>query len=296
MTRDASSPPARTGAEDCPLCGGPSRLRFRTYGFGIRDCGACGHRFAEVPATDDHVERIYGDDYFEGGGAGYRGYLSEGPLLRDRGRWYGRLLARHARPGRALDVGSAAGFWLAGLVDEGWDGSGIEPNAKMAEHGRTVLGLDVRAGTLEGLDVREGFDLVALIQVVAHLRDVRRAVEAAVRAIRPGGLLLVETWDRDSWSARCLGRHWHEYSPPSVLHWFSADGLRGLGRDLGLREIGRGRPAKRLLVSHAKSLLRYKYGDSAAGRVLLRVVDFVPDGLSIPYPGDDLFWMLFRKP
>jgi SAM-dependent methyltransferase len=296
VTRPSSTGGGRDGEARCPLCSGPSRPRFAKHGVGIRDCERCGHRFADLPAGDDHVARTYGDDYFAGGGAGYRDYLAEGPILRDRGRWYARLLARHAAPGRALDVGCAAGFWLAGLVDAGWSGSGIEPNARMAAHARDVLGLDVRAGALEGLDARAAFDLVSLIQVVAHLRDVRGTLAVAARAVKPGGHLLVETWDRDSLSARWLGRHWHEYSPPSVLHWFSADSLSRLGAELGLVELGRGRPRKRLLAGHAKSLLAHKYGDSGLGRAFLSVVAVVPDSLSLPYPGDDLFWMLFSKP
>ena len=68
--------------------------------------------------------RVYRDDYFNGGGAGYSDYASEAEMLRGRGRDYGFKLARHARPGRMLDVGAAAGFILQGFVDQGWSGIG----------------------------------------------------------------------------------------------------------------------------------------------------------------------------
>lgn len=277
----------------CPLCGSTSRRRFAKHGFWIRDCERCGHRFAELDAGSDHVARTYGDDYFEGGGAGYSDYLAEGPILRERGVWYARLLARHMPPGKVLDVGSAAGFWLEGLLASGFQGKGIEPNAKMAAHARG-RGLDVETGTIEDLDPSERYDLVSMIQVVAHFVDVRRALERAVEMVRPGGFLIVETWNRASWSARILGQSWHEYSPPSVLHWFTPDSLARFARELALREVARGRPRKRIGAGHAKSLLRYKYGSSAA-RLLLRPLDLVPDALSVPYPADDLFFMLLRR-
>jgi SAM-dependent methyltransferase len=282
-------------ARPCPLCAAPSLRRFQAHGHWIRDCTRCRHRFAEIEPAPDHVARVYGDDYFQAGGAGYAGYLDEGRLLRERGRWYGRLLARSLANGTVLDVGSAAGFWLAGLADCGFTVRGIEPNATMAAHARERLGLAVETAELERFATAERFDLVSLVQVVAHLRDVRGALERAVALVRPGGHLLVESWDRDSRTARWFGESWHEYSPPSVLHWFSAAGLRDLGTALGLREIARGRPRRRIGVAHVRSLLRHTGERSALARTLARVLGAVPGRLSLPYPGDDLFWMLLRR-
>jgi SAM-dependent methyltransferase len=198
-------------------------------------------------------------------------------------------------PGTVLDVGSAAGFWLAGLADCGFAVRGIEPNATMAEHARERLGLRVDTGSIEELAGTERFDLVTMIQVVAHFVDVRAAVESAVARIRPGGHLLVETWNHESLTARCFGRHWHEYSPPSVLHYFSRRGFAAFAERLGLREVARGRPRKRIRGDHAKALLRHAAGGSGPGRILARLAGVVPDRLSLPYPADDLFWMLLSR-
>jgi SAM-dependent methyltransferase len=279
----------------CPLCGGGARRLFVKEGYGVRRCNVCRHRFAELAPDPDHIGRTYGDAYFQGGGAGYADYLSEGPLLRDRGRWYARLLARYIKTATVLDVGTAAGFILQGLVDGGWTGRGIEPNARMAEHARTRLGLGVETGTLEDLRTDERFDLVSMIQVVPHFVDPRRALAAAAGVTRPGGFWLIETWNRESWSARLLGRHWHEYSPPSVLHWFSPAGLARLAGELGLRPVARGRPAKWIDGAHAKALLRHKLGNAWPGRAAAGLFGIIPDRLAIPYPAEDLFWVLLQK-
>jgi SAM-dependent methyltransferase len=210
-------------------------------------------------------------------------------MLSDRGRWYAQLLERHVERGSVLEVGCAAGFWLAALVELGWTGRGVEPNATMAEHARERLGLDVTTGTLETLSGAERFDLVAMIQVLAHFTDPRRALGLAVERLRPGGHLLVESWDRRSLTARTFGSRWHEYSPPSVLHWFSPASLSQLGASFGLVEVARGRPRKRIAARHAKSLLGYKLGP-----LVRSAISIVPDRLSLPYPFDDLFWMLLR--
>jgi SAM-dependent methyltransferase len=194
-----------------------------------------------------------------------------------------------------LDVGAAAGFILKGFQEGGWNGVGIEPNLRMAEYARTQLGLQVRSCSLEQFQSAERYNLISMIQVVPHLYDLRSALQIAAEHTRPGGYWLIETWNRESWTARLLGQNWHEYSPPSVLHWFSPEGLQRLAAQFGFREIVRGRPEKRISPGHVKSLLSYRLGSSALGRLVDKFVAVIPDRLAIPYPADDLFWALYQK-
>lgn len=285
---------AELAAACCPLCSAPALRLFCQAGFWICRCTDCAHRFADLEHRDNHVAEVYGDGYFFGGGAGYQDYLSEGDLLRSRGRYYGRLLRRYRSPGCLLDVGAAAGFILEGFLDEGWTGEGWEPNARMAARARQ-RGLVVREGTLESGARDKSFDLVSLIQVLAHVVDVREALGAVAALTRTDGHCLVETWNVESWTARLLGRHWHEYSPPSVLHWFSPARLRRLFAEYHFEPVAWGRPAKWIRGSHAKSLLRYKLQGNFVTRLLAKSLAVIPDRLSIPYPAVDLFWLLFRK-
>jgi SAM-dependent methyltransferase len=165
----------------------------------------------------------------------------------------------------------------------------------MAAHARERLGLAVDTVELERFATDERFDLVSLIQVVAHFPDVRGALARAAGLVRPGGHLILESWDRDSRTARWFGASWHEYSPPSVLHWFSAAGLRDLAASIDLAELARGRPRRRIGVAHARSLLRHKGERSRLARALAAASCALPGRLALPYPGDDLFWMLLRK-
>lgn len=282
----------------CPICTGPTQARFVKNGYGIHECRRCGHRCAALLATPAHVATVYGDHYFSGGGDGYPDYLGEGQLVQAHGRRYGALLHNYMTPGRLLDVGAAAGFVLRGLQEHGWQGVGLEPNAQMAAYGRTELGLTMITGDLERY-VRAAddasFDLVTMIQVIAHFYDLRQALAQAAALTRPGGYWLIESWDYTSWPARLLGESWHEYSPPSVLHWFSPQGLTQLASEFGFALVARGRPAKQLNGAHAKSLLRHKLQATPALALLNRPLALIPDDFPLPYPAFDLFWSLFRK-
>ena len=279
----------------CPVCEGATMRLFQKGEYWVRACDTCGHRLAEITPTDDHVARVYDDSYFCGGGAGYADYLSEGSILRAQGRRYGQTVCRHMAPGVVLDVGAAAGFILLGLQDCGWKGVGIEPNARMAAHARDQLGMQVQAGTLEAFHSSDRFDLVTMIQVMPHFVDPKRSIQIVAEYTKSGGYCLIETWNRASWTAWLFGSRWHEYSPPTVLHWFSPEGLERLMAAFGFHEVERGRPVKWLNGAHAKSLLRYKWNGSAWGRFMGRAVGIIPDWLHIPYPAEDLFWSLFKK-
>lgn len=272
----------------CPLCKSGSQFAFAAKGFPLHDCEVCGHRFAAIDAGVEHVRETYDDKYFNGGGAGYADYCSESEMLRARGRMYAKKIAPFVSTGRILDVGAAAGFVLKGFAEEGWTGVGIEPNASMAAMGRDSLSLDMRVGSLESLATDERFGLISMIQVAAHFYDPERAFAIARDLLNEGGCLLIETWDRSSKLARVFGKNWHEYSPPSVLHWYSKGGLNNYLETVGFDQIAGGRPSKKISGGHVRSLLRYRLGDAA-------ILKLIPEKVNFPYPSEDLFWALFRK-
>ena len=273
----------------CPLCQSNSKFALEVKGFKLLDCKVCKHRFAALETNENHADTTYDDSYFNDGGAGYSNYSFEAESLRERGRMYARKIKKFTnKEGSVLDVGAAAGFILQGFIDEGWGGSGIEPNKKIAKIGREEFGLHIEQGTLENFKTDEKYDLISMVQVVAHFWDQQKAFENATDILNDNGLLLIETWNRESLTAKLFGKNWHEYSPPSVLHWFSLNGLTEFLKTLGFELIAKGRPRKNISGKHVKSLLEYRIGKNY-------FLDLIPDRINIPYPSEDLFWALYRK-
>lgn len=277
----------------CPVCCGEARIKFEIRAYPVHVCGNCTHHFVGLDLNEQHTNSVYTDQYFKGSQEGYPDYCSEGAALRLHGRWYGQLLRRYSRGERLLDTGSAAGFLLKGFEDAGWRGTGIEPNASMVQYARHQNNVDVRLGTLEQWKKREPFEAVTMIQVISHFFDLRRAMEVTRAVTKPGSLWLVETWDRDSLTARMAGRKWHEFNPPSVVHWFSREGLVYLAEQYGFKPVAAGRPEKRINVEHARSVL--SQGKGVASRLAGLGLSLLPNSTTLRYPGNDVFWMLFRR-
>ena len=62
--------------------------------------------------------------------------------------------------------------------------------------------------------------------VIEHLPDPRRTVEAAWERLRPGGLLALSTGDVGSMAARLHGRDWSLMTPPWHQFYFSRKTMR----------------------------------------------------------------------
>ena len=130
-----------------------------------------------------------------------------------RERTFAAALARieHLQPrkGRLLDVGTAAGAFLAAAKARGWQAEGCEPNRWMAEWGSRHYDVIIRAGELFDQEYPPAsFDVVTLWDVVEHTPDPARVVRRIGELLKPGGLLVVNYPDRGSWIARMLGRRW----------------------------------------------------------------------------------------
>lgn len=268
---------------------------FKKRGYVIEQCESCGHRFSEIKDAGMHLSQVYSYDYFFQGKGGYPNYLDGKSILYNYGIRYSKIITKHIKAGKVLDVGCAAGFILKGFEQSGWSCQGIEPNETMAMYGRNELNLNIKISSLESFNTNEKFDLISMIQVIGHFFDLNKAMYRTTNLLNQGGLVLVESWDMKSWIARLLGKHWHEYNPPSVIHWFSNKTLVELFKHYGFEIIAKGLPAKKINLKHAISLLK----ENVPGFIFNnKIVDFLNNKFgkfNISYPPVDLKWYIFKK-
>lgn len=279
----------------CPICAGPSTRQWTKSDFQLNECEICTHLFCDAGQNENYLTDVYGDDYFEGSQGGYSDYLAHGELLIEQGKMYAKRLERHRRPGKILDIGSAAGFFLKGFSARDWTPTGVEVNTKMAVHSQNEFGMNVFNGPIEDYEPDSAFDAVSIIQVISHLRDPVACLQKANQYLLPGGLLLIETWNRKSLTARGFGKNWHQYNPPSVLHWYTKRELETILGNAGFDVVDRGRPTKWISIGNGVSLIRHTMRESLVGRVATAPLAVVPKGLKVPYFLDDVFWFIAKK-
>jgi 2-polyprenyl-3-methyl-5-hydroxy-6-metoxy-1,4-benzoquinol methylase len=259
-------------------------------GLEILRCPSCGLLFrADLPSPEELPE-LYDRTYFRAddrsrGGQGYADYVGEADLHRLNAQRRLSLLEGFIPHGGLLDVGCAAGFFLDEGRRRGWQVTGVELSAEMAEWASGTLGLDpVIQGSFTGHPWDEGtFDCVTMWDYIEHTIDPLSELQLARRLLRPGGVLALSTGDAGSLVARLTGRRWHLLTPrhhnyfftrSSLLHALERAGFSVLAvRHLGARYSVRYLAHKLRTLADLRPLrgLERRLGGSRVGTVALPV-------------------------
>ena len=129
-----------------------------------------------------------------------------------------KRLLRHR--GRGLEVGSYVGAFLAAARDARWQFEGLDVNKGVNCFART-LGFTVHDGDLEHFRSERRYDAVAIWNTFDQLPDPRAALRAAVKLLRPGGVLAIRVPNGAAyakWRARLDRRRFHRIAATLLAH------------------------------------------------------------------------------
>jgi 2-polyprenyl-3-methyl-5-hydroxy-6-metoxy-1,4-benzoquinol methylase len=111
---------------------------------------------------------------------------------------------------RILDIGCAAGFFLATAKENGFDPYGVELNKWLAEWGEKRYNLEkVKAGTLEQAEWKNNFfDYTTMWDVLEHVPDPMATLKEINRITKKEGYIVISYPDYGSILAKIFGRKW----------------------------------------------------------------------------------------
>jgi len=227
----------------CGLCGSRSReVKFTDGPFSVVTCTECGLTYVTPRLLDESlIADVYDEGYWSSNAAkdrGYTDYRADAPLYLKTYRKRYKIVDRYFdRPGRVLDVGCAAGYFLAVMQEKGWDVTGLEPSDAIRAQAIERLGEErVHAGLLHEAPLEpHSFDLVTFWDVIEHIPDVVGALQFVRTLLKPGGKLLIETQNVASKTAAKMGKTWHHYKHAEHIYHFDPSTIAKLMDDAGFR-------------------------------------------------------------
>ncbi|MEL6620406.1 MAG: bifunctional 2-polyprenyl-6-hydroxyphenol methylase/3-demethylubiquinol 3-O-methyltransferase UbiG [Pseudomonadota bacterium] len=122
-------------------------------------------------------------------------------LVPGRLRWMDKQTEWAGRD--VLDLGCAGGFMAEALAERGANVTGLDPAGQAIKAARTHAAqqgyrIDYRIGVGEALEFdANSFDIVVCVDVLEHVQDLDQVLEEVARVLRPGGLFLFDTINRN---------------------------------------------------------------------------------------------------
>lgn len=229
-----------TSVIGCTVCNCPLSIPvFVKDGFTIARCIACRTLHVSERPTDEVLLAHYQNPvYFRGvEDQGYRNYVDMRKALLPHFKRRLRIINAHSRrPGRLLDVGCAAGYFLEIACRDGWQVAGIEPSSQIAQMASKALHVPI-ALSLDTLSETE-FDVITMWDVVEHFSQPVAELRRLWGRLRPGGLLMLSTPNTDHWQAVREPGIWTGYRPPFHLTFFTQQTLEDALRRAAFGHIG----------------------------------------------------------
>ncbi|MCD6187165.1 MAG: class I SAM-dependent methyltransferase [Desulfuromusa sp.] len=156
---------------------------------------------------------------------------------------------------KALDVGAGLGQFQLLLQADGAEALGIEPSAIRREYALEKFGINLHSKLVDNdywqLNFPRNFDLITLWDVIEHVDFPRETLQSAIKLLKPGGFLFLDTPSRDVLSYKLSQQlyrlssgkmslflpNFYSSAPFGHKQIFTLTQLSGLFQDLGLEII-----------------------------------------------------------
>lgn len=277
--------------------------------FRLVRCRECGLGYVNPRPAPESIKQFYPADYSpylappsrkEGSWQRLRDRLEQRVLEREHGypvrtaaSWWeilaARLLSRWIGPGRdsltslpyhgegrLLDFGCGSGWFAERMRRRGWRVEGIDFSEDAARHAEQTYGFHVHTGSLPHPDVPEqSFDVINMGSVLEHVHQPHAIIGAAVKVLKPGGMLAISVPNFASWAVERFGAHAYSMDLPRHLLFLNPATMRRLLQSHGLR-VTQERMLNR--VSWLRRTLRNVREDNTQPRELRRFARLMRHG------------------
>ncbi len=218
----------RTETVNCPLCGQKHNSHQIGVQFGMKvmvaECPTCRLAY-QTPRPTVEACQAYMDMRWSSGDS----YVRDSKEQKNRAKKQMQYVKQiTSKVGRLLDFGAGIGTFVQTAMTEGWQAIGVERSSLAISRAKKENKVELYQ------EVRDtNYDVITLWDVVEHLQYPQEIFTKLRGLLRPGGYLIVETVNWESWLRLALGDEWNLYlfdhhfyfSPSSLKEMLARCGL-----------------------------------------------------------------------
>jgi 2-polyprenyl-3-methyl-5-hydroxy-6-metoxy-1,4-benzoquinol methylase len=232
---------------NCPVCLNAvtvpalrgTDLLFETTSktFTLDSCSACRCLFLNPMPADEEIAGFYPNQYWWS--AAKPGLLKkfEGIYRRVALRGHISFISKAAgdRAGlELLDVGCGSAALLGLMKRRGFRVMGVDFSSEAAAVAKDENGVQVVVGSLQDAAFPDAsFDIVTLFHVMEHVTNPRNVLQEVGRILRPGGSVVLQVPNIDSWQFRIFGAKWYGLDIPRHVIDYSSEAILRLLSEAG---------------------------------------------------------------
>ncbi len=142
-----------------------------------------------------------------------------------------------SNPGQLLDIGSGLGDFLNLAVRNGWETTGIEPQASAAQVCQERFGIKPRVCVFDQIDFDPAeFDVVTIWDVWEHVHNPLEFIDRCISLLIPGGLLALSIPNASGYPARLFRGRWR-YVMFTHLNYFKMAYIDNIMAQHGMHQV-----------------------------------------------------------
>jgi 2-polyprenyl-3-methyl-5-hydroxy-6-metoxy-1,4-benzoquinol methylase len=221
----------------CPCCGSSvlkKALVATDYlvsqkEFEIWECVDCTLRFTQHTPDAQAISQYYqSSDYISHSGTN-KGIINalyhtvRKITLSDKRRLI--LSVTQIDNGRLLDIGAGTGAFVSHMQMNGWQATGLEPDAMARSNALTANKVNLLASDALFEFAENSFDVITMWHVLEHVHDLHNYMEQLKKILKPNGKIFIAVPNYTSYDARFYKGFWAAYDVPRHLYHFSPEAM-----------------------------------------------------------------------
>jgi len=233
---------------NCPVCLNPSTapvfagsdnlFEMTPQKFNLQSCAVCHSLFLNPLPSPDEISGFYPSQYWWS--VARPGFLKRLEAiyrkiaLRDHIHFIMGALSGSPNGKSLLDIGCGSGTLIGLLKKRGLSVLGIDTSEEASQVAAHESEVRVIVGALEQSAFGNSlFDVVTMFHVIEHVTNPREVLGEVQRILKPGGVLIAQVPNIDSWQFRWFGAKWYGLDVPRHVIDYSQRSIVKLLEDTG---------------------------------------------------------------